>query len=286
MNAPRRRSVLYRNSELNDFLRSRSFSRRDTVFGLFGVIAIVGWIHVVLMSDAFQINDVRATGLQALDELDVTKEVFRILDAREGWRPWPKRHSWFLDQKDLENVLKERLFAANVTVKKGYGQSIEIAVEERAKRIVFHSRQQYAWVDLHGVVTSELDDAERKDAQARLLGQRAATAGDAPIIKRNLEENVSQGFTAGDSREVKEWIELHDNLKRAGMLFREFTPPSVSSTQLDVLAQNGEEVRMDITASIEMQVKTYQAFKKTKEGAKKIYDYIDVRVPGRVYVKE
>ncbi len=286
MNAPRRRSVLYRNSELNDFLRSRSFSRRDTVFGLFGVIAIIGWIHVVLMSDAFQINEVKANGLQALDELDVTKEVFRILDTREGWRPWPKRHSWFLDQSKLEETLKERLFAANVTVKKGYGQSIEITVEERAKRIVFHSRQQYAWVDLHGVVTSELDDAERKDAQARLLGQRAATAGDAPIIKRNLEENVSQGFTAGDSREVKEWIELHDNLKRAGMLFREFTPPSVSSTQLDVLAQNGEEVRMDITASIEMQVKTYQAFKKTKEGAKKIYDYIDVRVPGRVYVKE
>lgn len=286
MNAPRRRSILYRNSELNDFLRSRSFSRRDTVFGLFGAIAIIGWIYVVMMSDAFQVNEVKANGLQALDQLDVTKEVFHALDARTGWRPWPARHSWFINQAELENTLKERLFAANVTLKKGYGQSIEVTIEERAKRIIFHSRQQYAWVDLHGVVTSELEDAEKKDAQARLLGQKTAAAGDAPIIKRNLDEGISQGFTAGDAREVKEWIELHDSLRRSGMNMREFTPPNVSSTQLSVLAQNGEEVIMDITASLEMQVKTYQAFKKTKEGAKKTYDYVDVRVPGRVYVKE
>lgn len=286
MNAPRRRSVLYRNSELNDFLRSRSFSRRDTVFGLFGAIAIIGWIYVVMMSDAFQINEVNAHGLQTLDQLDVTKEVFRALDERQGWHPWPARHAWFLDAKALENTLKERLFAANVTVKKGYGQTIEVTIEERAKRIVFHSRQQYMWVDLHGVVTAELDEAEKKDAQARLLGQKAAAPGDAPIIKRNLDDAISQGFTAGDAREVKEWIELHDRLRRAGMDMREFTPPGVSSTQLEVLAQNGEEVIMDITSPLDMQVKTYQAFKKTKEGNKKIYDYVDVRVPGRVYVKE
>lgn len=281
-----RRSVRYRNSELNDFLRSRSFSRRDTVFGLFGIIAVIGWSYVILMSDALQINEVRATGLQALDETDVTKEVFRILDDRQQWRPWPKRHSWFLDEKALETVLRERLFAANVTVKKHFGQSIDITVEERAKRIIFHSRQQYAWVDLHGIVTSELNDTEKKDAQARLLGHRKANANDAPIVKRNLDEGISQGFTTGDIREVKEWIELHDSLRKAGMEFREFTPPTVSSTQLEVLAQNGEEVIMDITASIDMQVKTYQSFKKTDEGEKKLYDYIDVRVPGRVYVKE
>lgn len=286
MNVPRRRSVLYRNSELNDFLRSRSFSRRDTVFGFFGIVAIIGWAHVILMSDAFHINTVKATGLQVLDEMDVTKEVFRILDERPYWRPWPKRHSWFLDEKALEESLKERLFAANVTVSKGYGQTISITLEERAKRIIFHSRQQYAWVDLHGIVTSELSETEKRDAQARLLGHRKANANDAPIIKRNLEEGISQGFTTGDVREVKEWIELHDLLRKSGMEFREFTPPTVSSTQLEVLAQNGEEVIMDITASIEMQSKTYQAFKKTDEGAKKIYDYIDVRVPGRVYVKE
>ena len=238
------------------------------------------------MSDAFQINNVQATGLQALDEMDVIKEVFRALDARPQWRPWPKRHSWFLDEKALEEDLKEHLFAANVTVKKGYGKTISITLEERAKRIIFHSRQQYAWVDLHGIVTSELNETERKDAQARLLGHRKANANDAPIIKRNLDEGISQGFTTGDVREVKEWIELHDLLRKSGMDVREFTPPTVSSTQLEVLAQNGERIIMDITASIEMQSKTYQAFKKTSEGTKKIYEYIDVRVPGRVYVKE
>jgi hypothetical protein len=272
--------------DINRALRQQRFSKRNAVFLILGAVALFGWPYVLFMSDAFTVNAVEVRGLKTLDPVDVTREVFHVLDARGEWRPWPSRHAWFIDQEALKMQLKDRLFISDVVVDKSYNNILRLSIEERSKKVIYHSHQQYFWVDIQGVATAELSDDERKSAQARLLGQRTPNSDDAPIIKNDLDETINQGFVLADSRRAKEWIKLAEDLKSYKLLYREIEPPTASSTLFTVLSQEGYDVLMDITAPLDLQVKTYQAFMKSKPKDLKPLDYVDVRVPGRVYLKE
>jgi len=273
-------------SDINHALRRQRFSKRNAVFLLLGAVALLGWPYLLLTNEVFSINMVEARGLKALDPIEVNREVFKVLDSREGWRPWPARHAWFVNKEELEQQLKERLFVANVIVDKNYNNILRLIIEERSKKVIYHSRQQYYWVDIQGVATQALSDEEKKMAQARLLGQKLSTPDDAPIIKTNLDFEIQPGMILADSRRAKEWIKLSEDLRSYKLLYREIEPPTTSSTLFKVLSHEGFDVLMDITAPIELQVKTYQGFIKAKPKDLKPLDYIDVRVPGRIYLKE
>lgn len=253
---------------------------------MLGAVAIIGWPYVLFMSDAFTVNAVEVRGVKTMDPVEVTREVFQILDKRGAWRPWPARHAWFIDGNVLANELKDHLFVANVIVDKSYNNVLRLSIEERSKKMIFHSHRQYFWVDISGIALEELSAEEMKTAQARLLGQRLATNDDPPIIKQDLDDTISNGFILADSRRAKEWIKLAEDLKSYKLLYREIEPPTASSTLFKVLSHEGYDVLMDITAPLELQVKTYLGFIKTKPAGLKPLDYVDVRVPGRVYLKE
>lgn len=280
-----KRAAAYSSGDWSQAVRAERWSKRTTAFSLLGISAVIGWLYVLFMSPLFMVNDVEARGLKTLDPMDVTREVFRTLDSREGGPEWLKRHIWFINESDLENQLKDRLFTAKVVVDKSYTSILRLSVEERSKRLIFHSRQQYLWVDLQGVVTDELSAEEKREAQARLLGQRLSRPDEAPIIKRNFDDPIGIGFTIADTREVREWLDLADQLAREGMTYREVEPPRATSTRFSVLSRDGYDVIMDITTPIDLQVNTYNAFKSSGTKIKAV-EYLDVRVPGRVTLKE
>jgi len=253
---------------------------------MLGSVACIGWPYVLFMSDAFTVNAVEVRGVKTIDPIDVTKDVFRVLDNRGEWRPWPARHAWFIDENALAHELKETLFVANVIVDKSYYNVLRLSIEERSKKVIYHSHKQYFWVDIQGIATDELTTEERKNAQARLLGTRLATNDDPPIIKTDLDYEIVKGTVLADTRRAKEWIKLAEDLKSYKLLYREVEPPTASSTLFKVLSHEGYDVLMDITAPLDLQVKTYLGFIKTKPAGLKPLDYVDVRVPGRVYLKE
>ena len=55
---------------------------------------------------------------------------------------------------------------------------------------------------------------------------------------------------------------------------------------MKVLGPQGQEVLMDVMIPLDLQVRTYLAFIQAKPKGLKNAEYIDVRVPGRVYLKE
>lgn len=278
------RASRYASGDWNRAARAERWNRRTAVFGMLAATGVIGWAYVLLMSPLFMVNDVQVEGIKTLDPMEVTKEALRTLDSREGGPIWLKRHIWFIDTEKLQNELKERIFAANVIVDKSWPNVLRLSVEERSKRMIFHSRQQYFWVDLQGFATAELSSDEKHDAQSRLLGQRAADLNDAPIIKHNFDDPVAVGAGVTDSFGAREWLDLAEQLNKAGMPYREVEPPDASSTRFNVLANDGYNVVMDITTPIDLQVKTYNAFKSSKPNLKGV-EYVDVRVPGRVTLK-
>lgn len=280
-----KRRVRLEAGDVNRGLRRAKSAKRRVVFTLLGLGAIFGWTYLVFISDVFSVNAVEVRGVKDLDPVDITREVFDILDARAEFRPWPPRHAWFINEEELERTLKQRLFVLNAAVEKSYGNILRLSVEERVKRVIFHSHQQYFWLDLEGIATEELSPEEKRDAQARLLGHRLVRADEPPIIKRDLDEFVAPGFVLTDQNEARAWIGLSEQLGAAGLVYREFEPPTASSSLFKVLSIEGYTVLMDITAPIESQVHTYQAFIKNKPEDLGQPEYIDVRVPGRVYFK-
>lgn len=280
-----KRRVRLEAGDMNRGLQRAKSSKRRAVFTILAVGAIFGWTYLVFISDVFSVNAIEVRGAKELDPMDITREVFAVLDAREEYRPWPTRHSWFLDREDLEEKLKNRLFVLHATVEKSYDNILRLSIEERLKRVVFHSHQQYFWLDLQGVATGALSDEEKRDIQARLLGNRLIRSDEPPVIKRDLDELVAAGFVLANQSEAHEWVSLSEELGTAGLAYRELEPPTASSSLFKVLSVEGFNVLMDITAPIESQVSTYQSFIKNKPDDLGQPEYIDVRVPGRVYLK-
>ena len=271
--------------ELSQSLRDRRWNRRHTVFALLFVFALIGWSYILFVSDALTVQEVEAPGLKILDAQELEREVYGILDGREGWRPWSPRHIWFIDGQKLQEKIKDHLFVLSVDVDKVGFNVLRLKIEERSKRFVFYSHRQYFWADMQGVLGEELSLEERRDVQARILGQRPARIDEPPLIHVDLDEDVTSGYVIGRMDEVRSWIQTSEELLKAGIAYREYSPPTSSSTVGLLRSQEGYPVVMDTSQSLSGQIKTFLAFVQSKPKDLKVEEYVDVRIPGRIYVK-
>jgi len=256
------------------------------VFLLLGLVAILGWAYILFVSDLFTVDAVQTQWLKTLDEIDVGREVYAVLDSRQEWRPWPKRHSWFINESSLAEELKKRLFAANVKVENPHTHVLRLIVEERSNKLILHSHQQFFWVDLQGAVTGELSADERNRAQSVTTGKTRMNLDDPPIIHFNQADDLlAPGFSMAPGETIKQWIKTSSELAKGGLTYRELLMSSATSTLSRVISDEGYPVLIDFGDNLEPQLKAYIAFKNAKPKDMKITEYIDVRVPGRIYVK-
>ena len=259
-------------------------NRTRLIFYFLGLFCVIGWLYVFFMSDLFTINDIRVTGLQTLDPVDVNREVYQLLDQKRGWMPWPARNVWFIDRNQLAADLKTQLFAESVTVDKSYTNILRLNVTERASRLIFHSHQQYVWVDLQGLVTMELNDDERRQLQSRLLGQRIPNPYEPPVIQNNLDELVAVGYRVAEPTVIKTWVQTATDVMDGGIPYRELIVPKEGESTASIISPDGYPVYIDILKPLAPQLKTYKAFKEARTNFK-VSEYLDVRIPGKIFYK-
>ncbi|MEI7512452.1 MAG: hypothetical protein WCK01_03265 [Candidatus Uhrbacteria bacterium] len=279
------RAMSAASGDINRRLRVEKNYKRRAVFIILTICSVIGWTYLIFVSDAFAINDVEVSGIENLDPMDVKREVFRALDERQGNWLIHARHAWFIDKDALQTELIARLFINSAIVDKSYTNVLRLSIDERSKRFVFHSHKQYFWIDIQGIATDSLTDEETRDVQSRLIGTRTIRPDEPPVIKRDLDDVINVGYVVANASQAKEWIKLAEDVRASNLAYREIEPPTVSSTLLKVLSPEGFNVLMDITSPIESQVRTYQAFIKNKPKSVDKPEYVDVRVPGRVYLK-
>ncbi len=260
-------------------------SRRIFFLFLF-VVAVIGWLYLFLAGEALSIHRVEASGLKTLDPVDVSREVFDALDHQPHpfWRP--ARQAWFVDRERLAKALKSRLFAENVTVDKSYGSVLRLKIEERARGVILHSHQQYFSMNLQGLIVNEVPPSERTIIQARLLGQRLMDPDDAPIIHRNLDDVLVPGTRIAAPQDVQGWMDITSQIKKQGVMYREMEPPEESSsTRLIITSSDGFPVWVDTHDGLEAQLNAYKVFFAQKPRGLVVKEYVDLRVPGKVFVK-
>lgn len=267
---------------------TQSSAGRVIFFVFLGCLASVGWTYLFFVSDAFMLRDIEVRGLVSLDPLDVKREVYRSMDEHPHPFWQPSRHLLFLHTTDLEKNLKENLFAERVTVDKSSNNVLRLLVEERARRFILKTPTQFFWIDIQGTVLHELSTEERKNAETRATAILGPATYDAPIIFLDQQTTIQSGERIhADEKTIRGWLDVALEAQKQGIQHRQIQPEAgTSSTRILVKTFQGYDIWFDTsTDTLKTQIEAYTAFIKQRPKDLRIEEYVDVRIPGRVYVK-
>lgn len=274
----------------NRFTRRQSAERGSVrlVFFLFlSVVAVIGWLYVFFISEAFRVRAIEVVSGKGIDPLQIKREVYEVIDTRPHPFWLPVRHSLFLKVEELELILTERLAAERVTIDKLSTNILRLTVQERVRRFILHTPHQYFWIDKAGVVLGELSNQEKKDVDIRLAAKRPLTPTDPPIIFYDPDVVplvIDQGIP---DPQISSWLAISLQMQKQGVNYREIEPSQdTSSTKLVVKTAQGYEAWFDASLdTLEMQIEAFKAFQEQKPKDLQVKEYVDVRIPNRVYVR-
>jgi hypothetical protein len=248
-------------------------------YALLGVIACVGWIFFFFRSEYFDLKGIEVqTSGGFISSADVLPIVFRTLDDQPS-RPWSKRQQFFLPKREIEEGIKTALYAERVEVG-------EVSDNILRLKISFGSRFLY---------TTEDGEVFQKCAVARPAG----IALDEPAVlsaakKRYLSIDFTTQALDGlvyvrnttstlDVPTIKALLDLGRLLDEHKIRFshlKELTGKDVS-IQLD----GNREVLIDLGQPLRDQIERCQAILRDKDYLELKPSVIDLRIPGRAYLR-
>lgn len=246
---------------------------------LVGVIALIGWIFFLFRSEYFELKDVevQASG-GIISSADVLPLVFRILDEQPA-RPWSKRQRFFLPTTALEEGIKTTLYAEEVKVGDTENNILRL-------NISFGSRYIY---------TTQNGEEFLKCAIARPAG---IVVTDQPVLNAARKRYLSTDFTTQDLDglvyvrnasgtmdvpTMKQLLELGRILDDHRIKFAHIEEQTSSTVAVHL--DRGHEVLFDLSQPLKEQVERCQAILRDKDYQKTLPAVIDLRIPGRAYLR-
>jgi hypothetical protein len=260
--------------------------RRRPWIGLALVAAalVAGSVWFVFVSGYWRIDRVEAYGVDGQGRGELEEVVRQVLD--EGpWKPWDKQNIFFVDEEDLASKVQQRMFAERVSVEKSYPNILRLIIVERQRSVVVVSKGQQLLVDTAGIVTGETDERLGAYVHSIMNLKAFADASHVPVIVTDLPERAAAGYQASDEVRVKRWITAYRALVEAKVRFRYMGLDTLGSSLARLKAEDGTDILMDLELPLEPQIDTYTTFIRNKKKDVVINEYIDVRVPGKIYVQ-
>lgn len=259
------------------------------IFFILAIVAIIGWLYIILQSELFEIQEVRIEGAVMNNSIEIQKEVYRLVDDRTSWRPWQTRQSWFLDLADLKQQMMDRFYLADLEIQKEGSHILRLKIKEYPHKLILASGTSLHWIDLRGRVDSTLSAPERADAFQRLYGKRKSLPTDSPLIQIDPLTIATTTTDLIDPDRVRAFIGFTVSLQHLELPYRALQLDSVSSTKLTLINQDGKPVYFDLgeRQDVNRQLQTYRIFMDAQKKKKDLvgYQYVDVRVPGMIYLK-
>lgn len=259
------------------------------IFWMLGIVAVIGWLYILLQSELFEVQAIEVQGAKMNDPLEVEREVYQLLDQDRGWTPWQSRHMWFVDTGGLAHHLQQSLYLEDVRVQKEGRHILRLTIKEYPHRLVIYQNQQFYWVDLRGELDGELSTDERQQILSRVYGKRLAQDNESPLIhldKLDVSTSTHEIFTP---ERLKSFIGFTVDLQKFQLPYRELRVETVSSTKITLINGQGTPVYFDLGTSegLQRQLQTYKAFTDSQRGIKgpPMYQYIDVRIPDMIYLR-
>jgi hypothetical protein len=260
-------------------------SRRGTIILFLGIIAFFGWLYFFLFSDFFTVKAVEISGTQRLKRGEVERIVDALLEEQRVW-PFRARNLFSIDADGISKRLKNELYIEKAVVDKKYPNILRLKLEERQSTVVVTMQESAFEVDRHGIVTREIG----ADELASIVNGPASperTVADMPVLSVTSASGslpmVDDEFAS--ESQVSRWLDTFETLKRRGFGYRGASIEDQGSTKLVIDMQEPFDVYFDMLSSMDAQIEGYFAFMKVKTKEMAIHEYIDARIPGKIYYK-
>ena len=253
------------------------------------ILLVIGFfcaatLWFIFVSGFWKVSFFEIQGLQMLDRGEVEKIAFTALDGG-AWKPWDKRNIFYVDEKKLAEDLKSQLFAESVTVDKSYPNVLRLIIHEQQRSVVIASKDQLLDVDFNGYVKGELTGSEADKARSRLAGKALSDPTQPPVVIVDLPEMAVIGYQAANGTRIRHWLDVYSLLNASGVKSRYFKLSLTDAKTLYVRSDGNFYIILDLFSDLAPQVDSYKRFMQVRPKDAAINEYIDVRVPGRVYVK-
>lgn len=244
-----------------------------------GSIALIGWFFFFFRSEYFDIQDVEveASG-GAVTSMDVLPIVLKTLDEQPV-RPWSNRQRFFLPEQRLMRGIQESLYAEKVEVGGTKKNILRL-------KVMFGSRFLYTTQDGEAFQTCTVarpKGAALSDPSVLISAKKHFLATDFTTHKLDGIIYVRKATTTLEVPQIKRLLGLGKALEDRRLAYahiREFDGKDVS-IQLDRSA----EAFISLEQPLEDQVDRLQSILRDKDYARRRPLQIDVRIPGRAYIR-
>ncbi len=263
-------------------------ARRRFAFAALGVFALLGWGSLLFFSDLLSVRTVTVEEGKGIDRIEAKAAVLQSLDRREGWRPWPARHPWFIDERSLAEQLKARWFAESVEVRTSpVSNIVRLIIKEQKNTLLVKTPSQFLRVDAQGIVRAELTPEERLTVLQRLAGRATniSSSTEALIELPDLGDPVALRYRLPiEVDELRRWFTIDKELQRAGLAFGYVR---VEPQHLALYGRDGIPSYIDPLENVPAQLKALSEFQARVKAGKipPPKEFVDARIPGRLYVK-
>jgi hypothetical protein len=269
---------------VEDRMHSR-MERRRTVIVLLFISALIGWLYIFFGSNTFTVTSVEIEGLDTLERGEVAMLVDEFLEDQRQW-PFREKNLFFINANEIASGLKEALFLENVDVDKIYPNILRLKIEERQSTLFLLTGRSLYEIDRHGIVTKEFNKKEQEEILDRIDDPSISHQMDLPIIKiRESSETPVPGQEYVSEFRSTSWLDTFQVLHDLGFGYRNAVLDYTTSSKLVLNMFEPYEVYIDLLDPLEPQIASFYAFMKARDPNVPIYEYVDTRIPGKVFFK-
>ncbi|MBU2566969.1 FtsQ-type POTRA domain-containing protein [Patescibacteria group bacterium] len=258
---------------------------RLMIYALCLFFLIVGSFWFLFFSKYFDIKQYEIEPLKVLQEDAVIGEIGEFFNNKATRWPWGSKNIFSANTEELEKYLSKVFFVNKVTVDKKYPNILRLKIWERQRSVVFITNSNIYIVDDYGVISELADEATVSSTRAFLTSSAPIESSKEIYVFAPTSTSYEKGTVIANSNTVRAWLNLTTKLRDAGIWFKALhLDPDVPSIVKIILKEN-KSVVIDVDADLDMQIETLRMFIQAKPPWDDIHEYIDVRVPGRIYYK-
>jgi len=258
---------------------------QKVMYFFFFLFLLIGIFWFLFFSEFFNVKKYEVSDLKVLNKSAIIGEIDTYLNVYNKW-PWGIKNIFSINTLDLEKYLKNKFFVDDLIVDKRYPNILRLKIKERQRSVVLATNSQFYVVDDYGVILNSLDSDSARLMKKFLVSSDSVQVTKEILIISATSTMFSNGQKFTESKVVRSWLDLAKKLREAGIWFKAIKVVNdLDIGTVRILIENNKEVIFDVNDPLDPQIDTLRQLILSKPKFEEIKEYIDVRIPGRIYYK-
>lgn len=278
----------FRKKEAGMFTEDRAGRQnksRWVKFSLFVSFFVLSFFWFVFYSNYFTVTQYEIGELNVLSGEAVIGEIEAYFNRPKEW-PWGNRNILMVDPAGIEDHLASKFFVDSVTVDKSYPNILRLNIQERQRSVVLVTKTGVYVIDDYGVVTDLADSETASATMSVLTDPSPVDMSKEVLIISSVTSTYDKGQVYVESNKVRQWLDLTLKLRDAGIWFKGLDIGLEPDTDtLNLVLKENISVLIELDDTVDLQIETLRQFLNTKPDLSEVREYIDIRVPGKIYYK-